>query len=195
MLKCQNWNITLLILTPIQNKMSEHVQLHPLPHEPWLSKSLKNSSNSLAQIRCWGRIMASSPKYEDMQWKPRGGWISLTYTCSTYKAIREKYDDLLDSHYISLAYSNVHQEGWAQTCVPFFHLESFYCRVVITLLRMQSYTRWYVDLVPLINFGLLMDDKGEHMCVHCFHLESFYCRVVTPLLRTKLGIGNGSAQA
>ena len=103
--------------------------------------------------------MASSPKYEDMQWKPRGGWISLTYTCSTYKAIREKYDDLLDRHYISLAYSNVHQEGWAQTCVPFFHLESFYCRVVITLLRMQSYTRWYVDLVPLNKIDLIMDDK------------------------------------
>ena len=68
MLKCQNWKSTLQIETPkISPNTRKSAKTYPMTshylHEPWPSESLNISSNLFTQVRRWGNIMASSPKY------------------------------------------------------------------------------------------------------------------------------------
>ena len=117
MLKCQNWNTTLQILTPnvgpnTREIIVECIQLHLTTLMTLgFRRALTLLGTHSHKLGVRGSIMASSPKYEDMQGmyrKSNRGLLSLM-TCSAYEVICEKYDDLLDMH--DNVYSNVHQEG------------------------------------------------------------------------------------
>ena len=86
-------------------------------HEPWLSKSLNTSLNSLMQVRGWGSIMASSPKYDDMQgiqWKLNGGQILLTsHMLATWGHSLEVWWLIRHTWLFMCNTQNLHQEGFA----------------------------------------------------------------------------------
>ena len=109
------------------------------PYERWLSMSLNTSSNSLTQFRCWGSIMASSPKYEYMQgvqWKPSVQW-TLLLICLAYKVIYKKYDDWLDrrDNQNVIVECPPPTKGEHVCACIIFDMECFYSRVVTPLLR------------------------------------------------------------
>ena len=55
MLKCQHWNITLQMLN-VGTNTGKNAKTYPTtcyyPHDPWNSKSLGSSLNSLTKVRC-----------------------------------------------------------------------------------------------------------------------------------------------
>ena len=73
-----------------------------------------------------------------------------------------------------VSYSNFHQEGWAYMCMHYFHIESFYYRVITPLLWKELASSWTIkylfysivvwNLNSLVSITASPEQSIQHSC-------------------------------